>query len=326
MKISVLLGLIMLLAIGVWAQDSTFVLDGKVGIGIDDPKFELEIEGSLGFQVPDSTGRWGVLNARRLKFGWLVGEGEEAVEKQCGFFHETENQISVGFWDDNNAQLKSSLEFFPGGMLISKWEEGFIVSQTPRMFIHGDEIRLDGGSDSDQLSILRRDAFVLQSGSRFIEQSAKGTEGAPFIIRDNIDNSTFSLFMNKPIVENGVVTGYITSTTRTTGSTEDETYLSHYFKGKLVTTEVKVRPSDHTIWPDYVFGDDYKLKPLSEVKDYINNHKRLPDVPSAEQVSADGVDLGVNQAVLLKKIEELTLYVIQLEEKINQMQTEKGAE
>ena len=67
-----------------------------------------------------------------------------------------------------------------------------------------------------------------------------------------------------------------------------------------------------TGWSDFVFEDDYRLPPLAEVEQHIKTHKHLPDIPSAEEVAANGVSVGEMQARLLQKIEELTLYVIEL--------------
>lgn len=64
-------------------------------------------------------------------------------------------------------------------------------------------------------------------------------------------------------------------------------------------------------WSDYVFDSSYQLKPLEQVEAFIQENKHLPEVPSAVEVKNDGLDVGDNQAVLLKKIEELTLYIIQ---------------
>ncbi|MBO9204002.1 MULTISPECIES: bZIP transcription factor [Niastella] len=82
-------------------------------------------------------------------------------------------------------------------------------------------------------------------------------------------------------------------------------------------------------WADYVFNADYKLPALRDVKSYIQQHHHLPDVPSEEEVKKDGINLGDQQVILLKKIEELTLYVIeqneklqQLEQKVNDLQEE----
>lgn len=78
--------------------------------------------------------------------------------------------------------------------------------------------------------------------------------------------------------------------------------------GDVFAKKVKVTLNG---WPDYVFDKGYKLAPLSVVEKYIQQHKHLPDMPSAAEVEKNGVDLGDNQAVLLKKIEELTLYMIE---------------
>ena len=59
------------------------------------------------------------------------------------------------------------------------------------------------------------------------------------------------------------------------------------------------------------FTSTYRLKPLCEIEELIKEYKHLPDVPSAKDVGANGVNLGENQGVLLKKIEELTLYIIE---------------
>lgn len=72
-------------------------------------------------------------------------------------------------------------------------------------------------------------------------------------------------------------------------------------------------------FPDYVFSPGYNLMPLSEIAKFIKLNKHLPDVPSAKEVEEKGVNIGDNQALLLKKIEELTLYVIDLK-KENQKQ------
>ena len=66
----------------------------------------------------------------------------------------------------------------------------------------------------------------------------------------------------------------------------------------------------YTGWADYVFEDDYKLRTLEEVETFIRKNKHLPDVPSAKVVEKEGISLGETSATLLRKIEELTLYMI----------------
>lgn len=66
-------------------------------------------------------------------------------------------------------------------------------------------------------------------------------------------------------------------------------------------------------WPDYVFEDNYQLKSLNELEQFIDKEGHLPNIPSAEEVEEDGVTLGKMNALLLEKIEELTLLMIKLQ-------------
>ncbi|MFL9485741.1 hypothetical protein ACI6Q2_23385, partial [Chitinophagaceae bacterium LWZ2-11] len=74
----------------------------------------------------------------------------------------------------------------------------------------------------------------------------------------------------------------------------------------------KLKITQVSPWPDYVFDSSYTLTPLAQVEQFIKDNKHLPDVPSAKEVTDKGLDVGDNQAVLLKKIEELTLYMIEM--------------
>ena len=77
----------------------------------------------------------------------------------------------------------------------------------------------------------------------------------------------------------------------------------------------KVRVTQEN-WPDYVFGPTYRLPSLQEVEAYIQRHKHLPGIASAATIEIEGLDVGENQAALLKKIEELTLYIIEQNKKM----------
>lgn len=74
--------------------------------------------------------------------------------------------------------------------------------------------------------------------------------------------------------------------------------------------------------PDYVFEKSYDLKSLEEVKTYIDENKHLPDVPSAKEMENDGVKVGEMEMILLKKIEELTLYLLSQQAMIQKQQKE----
>jgi hypothetical protein len=84
----------------------------------------------------------------------------------------------------------------------------------------------------------------------------------------------------------------------------------------------RVKITQVTGWPDYVFHKDYKPISLTELERFIQQNKHLPDVPSAEEAEREGIDLSSNQAILLKKIEELTLYIIDMNKKLTDQQQE----
>jgi hypothetical protein len=96
--------------------------------------------------------------------------------------------------------------------------------------------------------------------------------------------------------------------------TDDTKGYRFAVNGSAIFTSVKVK--QYSNWPDYVFQKSYTLQPLSEIEKFVQKYQHLPDVPSAAEVAKDGIDLGDNQAVLLKKIEELTLYIIEQEKRI----------
>ena len=94
--------------------------------------------------------------------------------------------------------------------------------------------------------------------------------------------------------------------------------------GEILAKSVRVNTGS-TYWPDYVFGNDYNLMSLRELEQYVNAHKHLPGIPSAQEVEEQGnVDLGAMNALLLEKVEELTRYVIDLQNQIDELM--KGKE
>ena len=90
-------------------------------------------------------------------------------------------------------------------------------------------------------------------------------------------------------------------------------------KGKIHTQEVRVDLLGALV-PDYVFENDYKLKSLEEIENYIKENKHLPEVPSAQEIEKNGLMLAEMNMTLLKKIEEMTLYMIEQNKKIENLE------
>jgi hypothetical protein len=105
------------------------------------------------------------------------------------------------------------------------------------------------------------------------------------------------------------------------GTTAPDTKLT--VKGTIHTEEVRVDLS--VPGPDYVFEKDYDLLSLSEIESYINQHKHLPEVPSAKQMGEEGLNLKEMNLILLKKVEELTLHLIEMNKKTEAVRIENSS-
>ena len=100
-------------------------------------------------------------------------------------------------------------------------------------------------------------------------------------------------------------------------------------EGEISSRKVSVHPTGP--WPDFVFAEGYLLPSLEETEEFIQQNQHLPNVPSAAEVQAEGFDLGAMDATLLQKVEELTLYLIEMNkqmkrqnERIEQLEQENA--
>ena len=93
-----------------------------------------------------------------------------------------------------------------------------------------------------------------------------------------------------------------------------------FVKDGIKTEKVKVEVASVAGWADYVFEKDYNLLTLDKLQDYINKNNHLPEVPTAKDVVKNGFELKAMNVLLLKKVEELTLYLLQQEKRIKDLE------
>lgn len=133
---------------------------------------------------------------------------------------------------------------------------------------------------------------------------------------------------NKPLLfkTNGVERLRITADGRIGIKTDkfplDDANVALAIGGNMQARRLKITQA---AWADFVFDKKYRLPTLQEVEKYIHRHHRLPDLPSAEAVQKNGLDVGDSQALLLQKIEELTLYLIQINKQLEKLEQENIA-
>lgn len=142
------------------------------------------------------------------------------------------------------------------------------------------------------------------------ENQIKINDNPKYTVIDKVNIPQLQSDNYKNLIVKGAGSHYIEQGNVGIGTTSPKNKLD--VAGTIRATEVKVE----TGWADFVFDKDYKLPSLEEVESHINEHKRLPDIPSESQVKEEGIGLGKMQVKLLQKIEELTLYVIEQNKKI----------
>ena len=139
------------------------------------------------------------------------------------------------------------------------------------------------------------------------------TSGGNMGIGTSSPNSNAKLDVNGNIFSNGKIA------IGTTDMAKISTYALAVNGDALFT---RVRVKTYLNWPDYVFEPKYILPPLSEIERFILENNHLPEVPSATEVEKEGLDIGDNQTLLLKKIEELTLYIIEQDKRIKRLEAQ----
>ena len=174
----------------------------------------------------------------------------------------------------------------------------------------------NGGSNNTLIGTEagRGTAAHSKSGNVFIGYQAGYNEtGSNLLYIDNSNTSDPLIYGNFNTDQVGIGTSIVPS---------DPTYKLAV-AGKLISEEVRVLLQS-TGWPDYVFKADYNLRSIEEVESFINDNGHLPNIPSAEVVEKEGILLGDMNKNLLEKIEELTLYMIQTNKDVKELQSENA--
>lgn len=172
-----------------------------------------------------------------------------------------------------------------------------------------------------------------------------GVSSAPITLPTSGSGTDTSIYANDgTLASNRVVTmgnnDLIFNTTGNTTATGGRVYIGNttaftatnfptntgdyrlYVEGGVLTEKVKVALRSTANWADYVFAKDYKLMPLNEVEAYVKTNKHLPGISSADKLVAEGLDVAEMQAKQMEKIEELTLYAIEQNKKIEKQEKE----
>ncbi len=285
---------------------------GNVGIGYTDPTAKFDVNGNI-----------------RAAGDLVLNEGLLRI------FYPSDSK----FWQMRYSTTADGLYFEENGadrlILKDGGNVGIGINPTQKLHVNGNalvagDVTVNGTSPIIQLQESGvNKGFVQLSGDNLrVGTNSNNTNGS-FVVRVNgddrllIDGGGAAFFsgsinaaFNANIQGNTSVKGFMTI-----GSTQGGAGYLLKVGGKVICEEVRVKLLS-TGWPDYVFSEKYKLPTLQELQTFIQKNKHLPNIPSAAEVERDGIELGDMQKRMMEKIEELTLYILQLEEKTQKLQAE----
>lgn len=253
---------------------------GNTGLGVASPTEKLEVGGNI-----KATGDVTAVNVRANKgyFSSLESDGNLTINGNMGIGVAPGNyKLSVagdtyfnGLLTAENLTVKQNLTLNGAFSVTGPFGIG-VAAPEAQLHVNGDG-KFDGNVTANKIIV------------NAIEIAGSGqSSGTGLNLGDNL------------IVNGSVAIG----TTK--------------ISGYKLSVNGKIRASDdikvylESEWSDFVFGKNYKLRKLEEVEQYIKENGHLPEIPSAEAVKKDGIDLGAMDAKLLQKIEELTLYMIEM--------------
>lgn len=271
---------------------------GLVGIGTQVPEVNLDIDingyqsrdGGVRITMPNTSPGDGSTNQRifeiRREFPSPVGGG---TFMKTQFLIEDDGQVAIGM---GAPDLGTKLQIHEGTLKLT----GNNVAGGPMVVFGGSPTSAPYG----QWGIEYRSSGT-QTGLNFWKPYASNNYGNYFLF----------------LADNGKVSIGLDPTDPNTFNGEYKLYVGT----GIMTEKVKIALSTSDEWADYVFQEDYDLMPLDKVEDYISHNGHLPNVPSAQEVVDTGIDVAKMNALLLEKIEELTLYILQQEARIQQLET-----
>lgn len=282
------------------AQTNTFPSSGNVGIGTTTPNATLDVNGTISMsQFPGlriaPTG-----SSENLGIGTWSFSGIHFYSTCCGYT------------DQNNG----SIVLYPRyGQLKTRGDAWFATD--------GGNVGIGTTGPNEKLSVagnlfltgLRSEIYGTDRNHMIV---LRGRQDGTIIDETNYYQFGDHVFSTGGYVNSQVERLRITSTGNvgigTSAPSEKLSVNGNIRSKKLIVTQ--------NGWSDYVFNDGYNLRPLAQVESFIKENKHLPEVPTEKEVEKNGVDVGETQALLLKKIEELTLYVIELKKENIEMKEE----
>ncbi len=278
--------------------------NGKVGIGTATPGSKLQVHGDLlvrdgahGDIVTSSSSATGpVLWARNTQAAW--GLSVDA----SGRGH------ILGDWNDP----QSRMTFTYGGVGIGT------TDPDAKLHVYGDLLVQGEGWHGEMVTSSSASTGPVIWARNYVGALGLSIDpdGNGRILKHWGDPTTMMTFKNDEVsIPNRLVIGDV----------EPKSGYQLFVQDGILTEKVKVALKTSSEWSDHVFKSGYRLMPLTDVARFIREYGHLPGVPSADQMVEQGLDVVKTDAMLLEKIEEITLHLIGMEKRMTELEAENAA-
>ncbi len=273
------------------------VKNALLGVGLTDPHSPITLNNSVGNKIA----LWG----QNANSHYGLGIAGSTLQM---YVPDNTARFSFGHGASNNfteiGRLEADGQFLLGITSSNFWHHHKHIGSNSMIL-----------ENTNTHSVNETNKLWFKTGGRF--------NGGIQTIATSVAEARLGFFTNSFTTESLIERMSITDSGDVLIGTTDETKGDGYklrVNGKAICTELKVQLQ--SAWPDYVFSKDYKLKPLSEVEKFIQQNKHLPNIPAAADLEKSGIEVGEMQRKMMEKIEELTLYIIELKKENEGIKTE----